>query len=610
MRVRDCEYYEARAKDVKLGDITSDEYNAGILAMLRDNDPTFTSILISIDDEGDFSFQVREGDDLGWLGYFLGKNDQVKRLYMDFPNDFNLKHIDEFFRGLGRNRSIEMLYIGRSLGESFQGLVPFLSNNSSLRDLEINSFDIGLECARSITLLLGQQSSLKCLNFEGTNLGDAELIEISSALRKQPQLEELTLNSNNIGRDGCVALGSVLEGLRSPNLSILDLDDNVIDDEGLCALTAGLKNCHNLTSLNLSENGGIRESGFRSLSTLFQSEHCRLEHLDLDRMNIDNDGVAALSTGMTSLMSLKRLNLWSNRISDLGVAGGLVNCCNIEELDLSSNMLSESALSYLASLVQRATQLKSLILLSNAINDEGLLCMVDGMTQHCSLTRLDLSHNSITAVGLRSLARFLRSDNCRLKKLVLYDIDFGDEGAAALADGLRGNTSLQNLHFSEVGSSITAMGWAAFSKLLCDTSSVNNTYLSNHTLVEIGDYGRGVPSDLAKYLKFNRAPHQFTAIRKILYSHPDIDMEPLLRWKLKCLPQVVSWLEKVKTCWSWNLFYYLKESTESIKCRQLSAIYKFVRGMPLLTAEGCRSRQIAYIELKSKKRKFDQTLTL
>ena len=46
MDVRDNEYYEARAKDVKLGDITSDEHNAGILAMLRDNDPEFTSISI------------------------------------------------------------------------------------------------------------------------------------------------------------------------------------------------------------------------------------------------------------------------------------------------------------------------------------------------------------------------------------------------------------------------------------------------------------------------------------------------------------------------------------------------------------------------------------
>ena len=49
MSVRDYEYYEARAKDVKLEDITSDEHSADVLARLRDNDPEFTTM--SIDDE-------------------------------------------------------------------------------------------------------------------------------------------------------------------------------------------------------------------------------------------------------------------------------------------------------------------------------------------------------------------------------------------------------------------------------------------------------------------------------------------------------------------------------------------------------------------------------
>ena len=105
MDVQGCEYYEARAKDVNLEDISSSEQNAAILERLRDNDPTFT--IISIDDEhrdgGDFV--VREGDNLGWLGYFVGRSNQVKELYIfSFPD--NLK-IDAFLRGLGHNRSIQ-----------------------------------------------------------------------------------------------------------------------------------------------------------------------------------------------------------------------------------------------------------------------------------------------------------------------------------------------------------------------------------------------------------------------------------------------------------------------------------------------------------------------
>ena len=73
MDVQDYEYYEARAEDVKLEHITSSQQNADILERLRDNDPYFTSIYFAetIDDGSDFI--IREGDDLGWLGYFVGR---------------------------------------------------------------------------------------------------------------------------------------------------------------------------------------------------------------------------------------------------------------------------------------------------------------------------------------------------------------------------------------------------------------------------------------------------------------------------------------------------------------------------------------------------------
>ena len=72
---------------------------------------------------------------------------------------------------------------------------------------------------------------------------------------------------------------------------------------------------------------------------------------------------------------------------------------------------------------------------------------------------------------------------------------------------------------------MTSRGWAAFSKLLCDTTSVNNTYLSNHTLETIGGYVvHAMPSDIVEYLKLNNLQNCATAICKILDSHPDIDI--------------------------------------------------------------------------------------
>ncbi|KAK1734047.1 leucine-rich repeat protein, partial [Skeletonema marinoi] len=269
MDVQDYEYYEARAKDVKMEDITSDEDNADILERLRDNDPDFTHISIAdvLQDEGDFV--VREGDDLGWLGYFVGRSKELEYLNIsDLPN--NLK-FDSFLRGLGHNRSIENLGISTDLGDHFHSLAPLLRNNNSISDLTFSGFNIGLQCARNIGSLLGQQCSLKCLYFEENNLGDEGLVEVAAALRIQPQIEELNFYASNLGRNGCVALGNALDGMRNPALATLDLQYNRIDDEGLHTLVAGLINCHHLTKLCLSGNALITEAGLRSLSTLFQS---------------------------------------------------------------------------------------------------------------------------------------------------------------------------------------------------------------------------------------------------------------------------------------------------------------------------------------------------
>lgn len=187
----------------------------------------------------------------------------------------------------------------------------------------------------------------------------------------------------------------------------------------------------------------------------------------------------------------------------------------------------------------------------------------------------------------------------------LHGIHLGDDGAAVLANGLTGNKSLTNLRFDS--SSITSRGWAAFSSLLCDTSSVNSTYLSNHTLVQIGGYG--TPLDIVEVLKWNEFESQNNAavICKILHSHPDIDVTPLFQFNLVCLPLLIARLEKAKPYWR-----KVNVSTDVFENRQLSAVFKFIRGMPLLAGKGFCGQKTKdaqlQLKLKSKKRKLDQIL--
>eukprot|EP00985_Skeletonema_marinoi_P024796 scaffold17578_cov73-Skeletonema_marinoi.AAC.2 len=100
-----------------------------------------------------------------------------------------------------------------------------------------------------------------------------------------------------------------------------------------------------------------------------------------------------------------------------------------------------------------------------------------------------------------------------------------------------------------------------------------------------------MPSDIVEYLTLNRVSQKNAALRKILDSHPDIDVEPLFQWKLKCLPLVVRWLENAR-----SYLGNVNESTEVFQCRQLSAVYKFVRGMPQLAVDGYRGEKMKDVQ--------------
>eukprot|EP00984_Skeletonema_dohrnii_P023157 scaffold12235_cov78-Skeletonema_dohrnii-CCMP3373.AAC.2 len=461
MEGRDFDYYEARARDVKLEDITSCKDNAEILRRLRDQDTSLDDISIADDADDDY-FVVGEGDDIGWLGYFIGKSICLTYFYINSWGEG--ENIEALIEGINHNQSITCLHIGTDLrGVSFRNLTPFFRNNNNLAMLEFN-FEVGLECAQSIAFVLDESrcQSLKNLCFKDCSLGEEGFAVIATALRTYPQLEELSLENNNIGLTSCITLADMLRGWETSNLKHLDLDCNGIDDQGLQALAAGMNNT------------------------------------------------------------------------------------KLEELWLSNNL--------------------------------------------------------ITAAGLMSMSDYFQSESCCLNTLDLSHIDFGDEGAVALAEGLIGNKSLSTLYFDPDESGITNVGWAAFSKLLCDTSNVNSTYHSNHNIETIGEHGMpGTPIYIRRYLESNECPH--AAIHKILKSHPDLDMNPFFQWKLKLLPVVINWFQSARSRMLANDLIGASIQRQSLPSRELSALYKFVRGMPALTVISYWQQQV--INIQARRRRLD-----
>ena len=594
-------YYDSLVASVRIKDITSCAQNRKILHRIRNNDPSLTYLDIS-EEDGEHVYIVREGDDLGWLGYFIGENETLNYLCIYFlPPQ---KKVENFFIGLQRNKSIKDIQCVRGvvgiLGEGLSAInlphvttmtVEFDHEEAEFDHEEAHYFAVGLQRLKSLVQYDGRMTS-----------------EIVTSLATLPMLENVNFWRNTnaaISPDECMALSCLLTN--ATNMKELDISCTGLGNEGLGILAEGLGYNASLTDgvLDLSENS-IGDQGVQVLASSLAS-NTKLRELRLADNNIGDVGLEALADLLARNRALRALSVSRNTAI---TATGVRSVCRIlqsnglEDLCLDGINFSYEGWSTLADALSINQSLVSLSLQCSwggvSIGDDVLRALGLGLSRNSHLKSLHLSENTaITASGLRSLKEYFRSPSCALEELNLYGINIGDKGACALADALLGNKSLITLRFRPIG--ITPKGWKSFLKLICDSSSPNRLYLSNQTLCSLSGCwnhsGSDINNRIAGWLKINNDCQTPTlaAKTKILQLFPDIDMVPLFRWNLKLLPLLKCWF---------NVIGESNEFEASIRKNELSSIYKFVRGLPVLIVDDLRrnlTRQVERIRAKISK---------
>ena len=448
--------YDAQAGSIKVEDIAANVNNRAMLERMRrnnDDDDNDDLWIQEVHDNNDLECidYVPEGvNDMGWLGYFISKNDHLKELYLrPFmpPSGVSIAEVIEpFCMGVNHNRSIHKLSLGSMDlfgGKIFTMLGPFFENNNSLVNLTMHECHLGDDGWRLLALAIGSSTnkSLTEVILENNNISDEALVDIITALSMCPRLQHLDFDGNRLHKNGCKALSTLLQH-SATKLQHLDLSNNEIDDEGIDALVPGLKTCSHLQKLRLCNTTSITNRGWRHLVSILETPTSNLKELNIYGSTIDNETLAAFANSLVNNRTLHRLNL---------------------------------------------------------------------------------------------------SDNP------------------------------PNL-------SITDEGWKVFSTLLCNTATVNSTFLSNHTL-------RAVHADItartiSSLLTFNkRKDKKEVAMIKILQNHDDFDMMPFFEWEFKVLPLMIKWFERAST------IDVPSNIQPNIEPRKLSSIYQFVRGMPDLYVE-------------------------
>ena len=174
----------------------------------------------------------------------------------------------------------------------------------------------------------------------------------------------------------------------------------------------------------------------------------------------------------------------------------------LKELRLPRMNIGQNECTALSTLLRITTkQLQTLWLSNNNIDDEGVETLVHAISGS-KLQVLSLDRNpTITSRGRTTLSTLLERPDSNLKKIYLSRNNLGNDGALVFVNALRNNSKLKRLGL--IGNGINSDGWEAFSSLLCDTYSVNNTFLSNHTIEGFDIMDRYLPADLVSSLALN-----------------------------------------------------------------------------------------------------------
>ena len=584
-------YDALAAASVRIKDITSCAHNRAALHRIKNNDPSFTYLYIAEDDEDYCSFSAREGDDLGWLGYFIGENETLKSLSVYYlPQE----QVENFFIGLQRNKSIKEIYIDGDV-LSLLGEDSSVINLPHVTTMTIDGDDVEFDYEKTHSFALGLQRCKSLVKYWGPMTS-----EIVTSLAALPMLENVSLWRNQdvaMSREEWMALSVLLTN--ATNMKLLDISHTALGNEGLAILAEGLACNASLTDgvLNLSNNG-IGNKGLQALA-LSLANNTKLRELRLANNNIGDTGLEALADSLAQNKALRVLSIAGNTaITAIGMrsASRFLRSSGLEDLRLDGINVSNEGWNALADALSVNKSLVSLSLQCGwggvSIGDDGLRALARGLSHNSHLKTLDLSGNrAITTSGLRSLEEYFGSPSCALKQLKLFEINIGDKGACALADALGENKSLKTLHFDTSG--ITSKGWKSILKLICDSSSPNRLYLSNQTLCRLSGCsdpsGRNVKNLIASWLKTNnesRTP-KLVAKCKILQIFPDLDMVPLFQWNLKLLPSLKTWF---------RISSSNKAFAATIRNRELSSIYKFVRGFPVLIVDELRRHLTQQVE--------------
>jgi len=264
------------------------------ITRIKNNDPDTIDLTIR-------RYDAREVTDMAWrlLGRYIANNIHLLEISLDECN-LTDEQIISLFSGLTSSTSLRYLDIDdNDFGiDGVRSIIPLLQNCPHLTTLFMSAnTNIDTECFELVL------SALDGKSMEELFISSCNITDISALDRYNlPHLKQLNLNWNKIGREGCIILSNLLQQEGS-TLTTLYLRDTGMGDQEADIIAASLKHNTKLKELYLSENNLTNETyvvflkllvDITSIDTVYSSNHT-LTTCELNEYDGDNTQAEALN---------------------------------------------------------------------------------------------------------------------------------------------------------------------------------------------------------------------------------------------------------------------------------------------------------------------------
>ena len=425
------------------------------------------------------------------LGTVLLCNTSLQDIDISY-NNLSMSDAVKIFKGMQNISNLVKVNVSHNMitDEATDELATVLLNNISLQKLDFSYSNLSVLDAVKIFKGMKNISNLISINISHNMITDEAVDKLATVLLNNISLQKLDLSYNNLAVLDSVKIFKALK--RTSKLRAINVSHNMITDEAAESLSTILSHNSDLETLNLSYND-FTSKGFNEIFKGMK-EILYLRSLDISHAKITFEATRNIGTIVGQNKKLEELDISYNDVQTLGAIKILKSVKFISTLtkfNIAHNMIAYGATNNIFEVLDNNSKLKELNFTYNSQLEKDVITKIiasDTMEKIATklsifitnLQELDLSNMNLQMRGIVKVFKCLGNYICTLTKFNISKNSITPPGADYLAEFLSRNSGLQeldlshnNLEESGIIKILDAMKCSNLTKLNISTNNIN-----------------------------------------------------------------------------------------------------------------------------------------